>query len=124
MIFMGKRELQQAKIIKDLPTNDVSAIYGFSNRIKSILGETLQEIRLFGSKTKGTSSHESDIDFLIITKGINKEQKDLIYEVATDINLFYDVLIIPIISESILYYSPHFQSSYFYRETQEEGIVL
>lgn len=124
MIFMEKGNHQQAKIIKNLPANDVSAIYEFSNRIKSTLGEALQEIRLFGSKTKGTSNLESDIDILIITKRINNEQKDLIYEVATDINLYYDVLIIPIISESRLYYSPNFQSSYFYKETQEEGIVI
>lgn len=121
---MEKGNHQQAKIIKNLPANDVSAIYEFSNRIKSTLGEALQEIRLFGSKTKGTSNLESDIDILIITKRINNEQKDLIYEVATDINLYYDVLIIPIISESRLYYSPNFQSSYFYKETQEEGIVI
>ena len=86
---MEKGDHQQAKKIKDLPENDVSAIYEFSNRIKSVLGEALQEMRLFGSKTKGTSNLESDIDILVITKESNKEQKDLIYEVATDINLSY-----------------------------------
>ena len=101
-----------------------NSLPGTRKKILQKQGKSTCKKQLFGSKTKGTSNLESDIDILVITKESNKEQKDLIYEVATDINLSYNVLIIPIISESMLYYSPHFQSSYFYKETQEEGIVL
>lgn len=121
---MMKGKEQYTNALKNLSQNEISAIYEFSNRIKNILGADLLEIRLFGSKSKGTGASDSDIDILIITKESKEEQKDLIYEVAADLNLYYDVVIIPIITESKVYYSPLSQESYFYKTTQKEGIVI
>ena len=110
--------------IPGLSKSEVLAINIFSSECKDILRTNLIDIKLYGSKTKGTSDFESDIDILIITKMISKEQKDLIFSVVTDINLDYDVLIIPIITESNVYNSPLSQETYFYKTTQEEGISL
>ena len=110
--------------ILDLSNNEILAINEFSNRCKKILKADLLEIKLFGSKAKGTGDPESDIDILIITKEINIKQKDLIFEIAADINLNYDILIVPITIEGKIYYSPLSQVTNFYKSTQEEGIVL
>ena len=119
---MERGELQ--KILNGLADNELSAIHEFSNQVRNILGNTLLEIKLFGSKSKNSSSDDSDIDILIITEGLKAEQKEKIYKLATDLNLFNDVLIVPIIMESKYYYSPLFQESHFYKITQKEGILL
>ncbi|QSQ08439.1 hypothetical protein H0A61_00761 [Koleobacter methoxysyntrophicus] len=107
-----------------LSVKDFKAIEEFSKRIKDKLESSLIEIRLFGSKARGKSMPDSDIDILIITKETNEKIKDIIFDITVDVNLIYDVVICPIIIAHKTYTDPLANQTNFYRAVREEGLTL
>lgn len=55
------------------------------------LGDELREIRLFGSRAKGTNSPTSDYDILIVLKRREPRLIDLIYSEAQELELKHGV---------------------------------
>ncbi|MDK2906347.1 nucleotidyltransferase domain-containing protein [Thermoanaerobacteraceae bacterium SP2] len=110
LVYLGKEELQ--------------AVEQFYNLIIDRFRDNIVEIRLFGSKVRGTSDTESDIDILILVKQLNQDIKEEIIDMTVDVNLQNDVLISPIIIEKQKYFSPLYQETLFFKATQEEGVAL
>ncbi len=86
------------------------------------LEPNLLEVRVFGSVARGTATSESDIDILIILKHKNFDVRDLIIEIALDLNLKYDVVLSPIIMTEEHYGNPLFQETAFFRNLKQEGV--
>ena len=80
---------------------------------------------IYGSKVRGDFDNESDIDILIV---LNKPLKDLKYkimDIATEIELEYDVVFgLVIISKIEFLYSPIFKQSLYYENLKREGVIL
>lgn len=112
------------KLNQFVSKKDQDAISNFSKMIRYNLGSKLVEIRLFGSKVKSMDSSYSDIDILIIAKEVTEELKDLIFETAVDVNLTYDVVISPLIYTTKEYHNIFIQDTYFYKATQNEGVLI
>ena len=62
----------------------------FVSVIKEKLKDQLVELRLFGSKVRGNSYSDSDIDILIILKERKGAIIDTLYQELLDVELEYD----------------------------------
>jgi len=58
-------------------------------------GSTLAEFRLFGSKARGDTRADCDLDVLIVVKGERVSAEDLAIDIAFDINVANDLSISP-----------------------------
>ena len=84
----------------------------------------LRDLRLFGSKAKGTDVQDSDLDVMIVLEDystvVESEIDDLIFE----INLEYDCFITALLfSQKELEWGP-LSDSPIYKRIQEEGLRL
>ena len=67
----------------------------FKSALEKIIGKGLFEMKLFGSKARGDSTVESDIDILVVVESDDWHICNEIYKIATDIQLSNDVCISP-----------------------------
>lgn len=107
-----------------LSERESRAIREFCRLVREKLGSGLKEVRLFGSKARGTSRLESDIDILLITAGKDRSLEEIVIDAAVEVNLEHDVLIAPLVIPESRYYSPLYRQTLLFKTTQEEGISL
>ena len=96
-------------------------------RLKDILTRDfgLVKLVLYGSKARGDSHRESDIDVLLVLRDeFDWRTKHAIYDVCFDINLEYDVLIQPIIYSQVRYDDPLIRATPLYQNVLEEGVAV
>jgi len=63
------------------------ALREFSARIRAAPGSNLQDLRLFGSKARGDSRPDSDLDVLVVVTDDRVRAEDLAIDIAFDINV-------------------------------------
>jgi len=107
-----------------LSNTDYEAVVEFKRKLSSKLGDALIEIKIFGSKVKKQDNLYSDLDIIIILDQVDSQHKDLVFDVAVDINLKFDVVISPIIYSNTEYTNDLFKETYFYKTTHNEGIKI
>lgn len=96
----------------------------FVEGIKSIVGDNLVRIVLYGSVARGTATEESDIDIAIIVKQeFDIELRDKVVELAVDIDLKYDT-VLSIVDIDYNKYLEWQDIMPFYKNIKQEGIVL
>ena len=94
------------------------------NGLVKILNNQLVSIILYGSVVRGTNTDESDIDIALIVDGtFNDEQEDSLSDFIVDMNLKYDKVFSVIDIDHELF-SKWIQAVPFYRNVDQEGIVL
>ena len=64
--------------IAGLSQKETAALQMFSSQLQKIYPQQIQQISLFGSKARGESNTDSDIDVLIIT---NEEDRSFRHEI-------------------------------------------
>lgn len=82
---------------KYLRKNEYQALLEFKNVLTQRFPKEILELKLFGSKARGNSHKESDIDILIVLKKRNKKIEDYILDLTGDLLRKYEILISPII---------------------------
>ncbi len=65
----------------------------FSQRLRSLLGNHLKKVILFGSRARGDNNIYSDYDFLIVVENRNSEMKEKITDICVDLLNKYDALV-------------------------------
>ena len=96
------------------------------NALRTALLEnySLLDLRLFGSKAKGTDSHDSDLDVMIVLEdyspSIESEIDDLIFEINLKYNCFITAIFF---SRKELELGPLVESP-IYKKILKEGITL
>ena len=96
-------------------------------RLKQVLTRDfgLVKLVLYGSKARGDSHRESDIDVLLVLRDeFDWRTKHAVYDVCFDINLEYDVLIQPIIYSQARYDDPLIRATPLYQNVLEEGVAV
>lgn len=79
----------------ELATTDQKALQEFVRYLYQSIPEQIEFIALFGSKARGDSQKESDIDVLVILAEENGELRREILKHAARFSLQYDVLLSP-----------------------------
>lgn len=62
-------------------------------RIHRQFGEQILSVTLFGSKARGDSDAESDIDLLVIVNKESWELRSALWRIASDVGLIYNLVI-------------------------------
>jgi len=103
-----------------LKQNEVKAL----TKLKTFLHdqEKFSDFWVFGSKARGSSSPESDIDVLIIVRDFDSNFQLLIDDMIFELNLEYDCLISAVIFSQDELVSGPMSESPLYRTAVQEGI--
>lgn len=74
-----------------LPAKEKAALWHFKKELLKRLGGEVKEIRLFGSKARGDWHKYSDTDILVVLRAAQKDERDIILDIETEILLKYGV---------------------------------
>jgi len=96
----------------------------FKTAVDKAIGRNLIEIKLFGSKARGDSQMESDIDILLITECGDWHIRNVIYDIATDILLEDGICISPKVINKKDYSYFHKIKTPFIKNIIREGITI
>ncbi len=113
--------MQLADVLSD---QDLRAIKEFETQVKQILGQNLVSIKLFGSKARKAGGEYSDLDVLVVTKGLTHRIKREIIDAAFEIDLKYEVFISPRVISQREYEDPLWRCTPFIQNIEREGIAL
>lgn len=107
-----------------LTEEERTAVLEFASLVRKRFGTMIKEIILFGSKVRGKSEKESDIDILIVLTNLSWEIKKSISELSAEENLKHNVLISTVRYDIKTWENPVIKASPFVRSVKEEGICL
>ena len=113
-VWMGKYLNQKEKV----------SLNEFSKRLRKLLGNNLISLILFGSKVKGTSTEESDIDLLVVVKKKTPFVRHKIYDILFDIDPYYELKLSTLIYSELEYRKNEELKSPFVESLKREGITL
>ena len=107
-------------------SNKRDIILRFSQQVKAILGDKLDEVILHGSYARGDYNEHSDVDIMILTPLTDEEIEEVeteIFDLAFDYQMDYGIDISVVIQnkERFNYWLGALP---FYNNVQKEGIVL
>ena len=95
----------------------------FVDEVKSVYGDNLQSIILYGSVARGTANEESDVDIALIIKNEDEKMYDKLLDIVVDIELEYNIVIAIVLIETALF-EKWKNVSPFYKNITNEGIEL
>lgn len=107
-----------------LTQEEKAAVTEFAELIRKRFGSMIKEIILFGSKVRGKSEKESDIDILLVLSSLSWEIKRSISELAAEENIKHDVLISTVRYDASTWEDPVIKASYFAKTVKREGVWL
>ena len=110
--------------LKYLSPNERQALLEFKAIVSNLLQKDLKKISLFGSKTKGKGSWESDLDVLLLIKDDASKLRNQIFDEAYQVNLKYGVYISPRIIPLKVYADPFWRMTPFLKHLRKEGILI
>lgn len=95
----------------------------FRNKTKSIMGDSLKQMILYGSYARGDYGDNSDMDIMVLTDDRIIQIEDEIFDAAYDIELEYGVPIsVNIKNEK--HFKNWVNSLPYYSNIQKEGIII
>ncbi len=109
-----------------MPENINNTIQYFTNRVRTLLGNRVKKIILYGSYARGDYNDSSDVDIMILTDFTFEEiekYRDDISDIAFDIELETGIILSPII-KNIDKYNERVNIIPFYTNVQKDGVVL
>lgn len=98
----------------------------YIEHVKAIYGNHLQKIILYGSYARGEATPSSDVDIMILVDLDDieiKKYSDLLSDITYDINLDYDVMIMPIVKNES-HFNYWVKVYPFYNNINREGVSL
>ena len=108
--------------MSNLKANELVAL----RKLKEALTRDFQlvELRLFGSKARGDSDPESDIDVLVVLRECDWQTKRKVFDLCFDIGLENDVLLSPIVYSRSRFQSGLTRVTPFYQNVEREGVTV
>jgi predicted nucleotidyltransferase len=108
------------QLVKKLSHTELDALA----ELKALLAQQyrVQDIRLFGSKARGTGHVEADLDLFIVVPDLDWERAKAIYTLCFELSLRYDLLIAPTLCSQAELEIPLVQATPFHRTIQAEGL--
>jgi predicted nucleotidyltransferase len=94
----------------------------FKAEVTKVLGDRLDRVVLFGSRSRGDADLESDFDLLVTVRTLQKADRKKIFDIAADLSLAYGtVLAVLVVSSKDFTEDRYF---YLHENIQKEGQVV
>ena len=110
--------------LKTLTVKEKKAVLEFKDRMNRNFSNKIRLIELFGSKARGDSGKESDIDLLVITEKKDRRLRHRIYEDGLDIDLKYNVYLSLKVFPASEFSRFQKMNTPFMQNIKKEGIVV
>jgi predicted nucleotidyltransferase len=114
----------QSMVVSQITKNENAALRTFVQRILDELGAQVFEIILFGSKARGDSNADSDVDVLILANEENRRLQERVNIIASQISLDYDVLFNPLLIAEPRWRQMSSERFSVCRNVERDGVVL
>jgi predicted nucleotidyltransferase len=108
--------------MRNLTANETTALARLKEELERVPGFT--QMRLFGSKARGDSDRESDIDVLVVLETCDRKTRNAIYDLCYDLSVDYSVVLAPVVYARAEFESELTQATPFYRVVAREGVPL
>jgi len=94
----------------------------FKAEVTKVLGDRLDRVVLFGSRSRGDADLESDFDLLVTARTLQKTDRRRIFDIAADLSLAYGTVLAVLVVPS----KDFTEDRYFYlhENIQREGQVV
>ena len=113
-----------ARMLRHLEKEETVAIRQFAMYLIDSLKERVLDIKLFGSKTRGDFTPDSDLDVFIVLDTSDWDTKDQVRFMAADVSLEHDVLLnTHILSRERWEEMARYQAT-LWRKVQRDGVSL
>lgn len=110
--------------LSHLTTRERQALTDFVARLKAAYLDQVRDVRLFGSKARGDSSSESDLDILIVVAGDESHFRRPISRLGSDIDLEYGVVLSELTMSQAQFDWHRRHRAPLYRNLSEESVSL
>ncbi len=107
-----------------LQPNEWAAITELESRLRRELSVCLASLWLFGSKARGDSTTDSDIDVLIVLDNVDSTIRDRVRLLAARVSLEHDVLLNTHILDSRRWAEMARRRATLWQNVQHDGIAL
>jgi predicted nucleotidyltransferase len=94
----------------------------FKAEVEKALGDRLDRVVLFGSRARGEAEPDSDFDFLVTVRRLEKEDRNRVREIASDLSLECDTVITVLLLPTEDFREDRY--FYLYENIQKEGQVV
>jgi len=121
----GKSPLERR--LSHLASNERSALLALVSHLRRRYGDDLLWVVLFGSKARGDSNKESDIDILTVVRipeGDYWQYRKQISAIASELDLEYDVVLSTLLMDEPEFAEMRRANLLLNRSIQQDGIEL
>ena len=94
----------------------------FANVVRSRFGESVIDIRLFGSHARANAHEDSDVDVAVVLEAAGWEERRDIIDLAADVGLEHDLLLSPTVFDRETYERWRAQDRPLVRDIETEGV--
>lgn len=106
----------------DLKADEAAALARLKEELGRIPG--FIQMKLFGSKARGDSDRESDIDVLVVLENCHRKTRNAIYDLCYDLSVDYSVVLAPVVYARTEFESELTKVTPFYQTVAREGVLL
>lgn len=99
-------------------------VESFVKELREKLDKEIVSIKLFGSKVRGNSKKDSDIDIFILVEEKTLKTSEIIDDLTADYIFNYNLPISPVLYDLFEYRKNKELGSFFFESVEKEGVVL
>jgi uncharacterized protein len=98
----------------------------FKERVREFLGDSLRDLRIFGSRARGEGHHESDLDVFVLIDAKNAYRRRRIIDIAYDVSLETDFIapLSPLVMDEKEFLSFQKRERRLVRDIMSEGLPI
>ncbi|MGQ9833268.1 MAG: nucleotidyltransferase domain-containing protein [Candidatus Villigracilaceae bacterium] len=114
----------QSMVVDQITKNENAALRTFLQRVLDELGAQVSQVILFGSKARGDSNADSDVDVLILASEENRRLQERINIIASQVSLDFDILINPLLIAEARWRQMSRERFSICRSVERDGVML
>ena len=111
-------------LLQHLTLHERAVLAEFLSRLREQCGDRIAHVWLFGSKARGDSDEESDVDLLIVARNGDDALEKAVGEIAYELSLEHGVLLCEHVISTWRFAQMHARQEPLYKNIVREGVDL
>jgi len=116
------RDNRPGRIDVMLKSQEREILVQFKAEVEKILGDRLDRLVLFGSRSRGDAEPDSDFDLLVTVRSLHKTDRERVFDVAAELSLEYGTVLAVLVLPAEDFTEDRY--FYLYENIQKEGQVV